>query len=174
MFQDFPSLHPLAIHFPIVLILLATAFQAVLVFKDWDQIRWVTLYIMASAFFSALAASTLFHADPSEDAPKEAMKMFEEHERFAQLTLWMSGITLLLKCIGVFFKITKNPFCTLLTCFNIHKFTHIFAFNINYINITTILIFPMPIASSCRLCNIIKPSKRTKDTSKGDINASLN
>jgi uncharacterized membrane protein len=109
MFKDFPSLHPLIVHFPIVLILLAAAFQVVVVWKPhWRQIRWTTLFIMAGAFFSALAASTIFHALPSADAPKAAMEIFEEHEKYAQLTLWMSGITLLLKSIGIFFKINRR------------------------------------------------------------------
>ncbi len=108
MFKDFPSLHPFAVHFPIVLILVAAAFQAVLVWNDFKQIRWATLVIMAGAFFSALAASTIFHAEPSADVPKAALEMFEQHEKYAQLTLWMSGITLLLKCISIIFKIQKR------------------------------------------------------------------
>ncbi|WP_156123698.1 DUF2231 domain-containing protein [Flavihumibacter sp. ZG627] len=109
MFKDFPSLHPLVVHFPIVLILLAAAFQIMVVWKPhWRQICWATLFIMAAAFFSALAASTIFHAMPSADAPKAAMQIFEEHEKYAQLTLWMSGITLLLKSIGIFFKINRR------------------------------------------------------------------
>ncbi|TWI77683.1 putative membrane protein [Lacibacter cauensis] len=110
MFKDFPSLHPLVVHFPIVLILLAAALQAVLVWKDLKQIKWVTLIIMAGAFLSSLAASTIFHAMPSADAPKAAMEIFEQHEKYAQLTLWMSGITFLLKSIGVFFKINRRSF----------------------------------------------------------------
>lgn len=111
MFQNFPSLHPLAIHFPIVLILLAAALQTAVVFKpNWLQVRWITLIIMAGAFFSALAASTLFHAEPSADAPAAAMEVFEEHEKYAQLTLWTSGITFLLKAIGIFFKINKRSY----------------------------------------------------------------
>lgn len=108
MFKDFPSLHPLAVHFPIVLILLAAALQAVLVWRDLKQIKWVTLVIMAGGFFSSLAASTIFHAEPSADAPKAAMVIFDEHEKYAQLTLWMSGITLLLKSIGIYFKINRR------------------------------------------------------------------
>ncbi|MHB1277808.1 MAG: DUF2231 domain-containing protein [Bacteroidia bacterium] len=63
---------------------------------------------MATAFFSALAASTIFHAMPSVDAPKAAVEIFEEHQKYAQLTLWMSGIALLLKSIGIFFKISRR------------------------------------------------------------------
>lgn len=110
MFKDFPSLHPLAVHFPIVLILLAAALQAVLVWKDLKQIKWVTLAIMAGGFFSSLAASTIFHAEPSADAPRAALEIFEQHEKYAQLTLWMSGITFLLKGIGVFFRINRRSF----------------------------------------------------------------
>lgn len=110
MFKEFPSLHPLAVHFPIVLILLAATLQAVLVWKDLKQIKWVTLVIMGGAFFSSLAASTVFHAEPSADAPKAALEIFEQHEKYAQLTLWMSGITFLLKSIGMFFKINRRSF----------------------------------------------------------------
>ena len=68
MFKDFPSLHPFAVHFTIVLILLAVAFQAIVVWKpSWQQVRWVSLSIMAVAFLSAWATSTIFHAEPSPD-----------------------------------------------------------------------------------------------------------
>ena len=110
MFKDFPSLHPLAVHFPVVLIALAAVFQAVVVWRDWNQIHWTTLFIMAGAFFSGLAAATIFHAHPSSDAPKAAMEMFEEHEKYAQFTLWTSGITLLLKAIGFVFKINRRSY----------------------------------------------------------------
>ena len=92
MFNDFPSLHPLIVHFPLVLILLTVPFQAAVVWKNWQQIRWTTLFIMAAAFLSSLLASTVFHAEPTEDAPKEALNMFAVHEQYAFLTLWMSAL----------------------------------------------------------------------------------
>ena len=64
MFKDFPNLHPLVVHFPIVLILVSAALQAVLVFKDRPPVRWITLAMMAGGFAGALAASTVFHAMP--------------------------------------------------------------------------------------------------------------
>jgi uncharacterized membrane protein len=111
MFSGFPSLHPLIIHFPIVLILMAFAFQIIIVAKpQWHQIRWATLAIMAAAFLSALAASTLFHADPADNTPKAAMAIFAAHEKYARYTLWLSGITLLLKAIGVFAKFYSRSY----------------------------------------------------------------
>lgn len=110
MFSDFPSLHPLIIHFPVVLLLLSVPFQLILVWKDWEQIRWATLLIMAGGFLSALAASTIFHAEPSDDAPKAALEMFMQHEMFAQYTLWTSGFTLILKAIGDFYKLHRRSY----------------------------------------------------------------
>lgn len=109
MFKDFPSFHPLIVHLPIVLIPLAAVLQFVVVWKpDWKQIRWATFFIMGGAFLSTLLASTVFHAEPSADTPKAALEIFEEHEIYAQLTLWMAGITLLVKGIGIFFKLSKR------------------------------------------------------------------
>ena len=114
MFSDFPSLHPLAIHFPIVFIFLAVIFQAVVVWKlEWVQIRWTSLIMMGVAFFSALAASTFFHAMLSPEAPKKTWEIFNEHEKYAQYTLWMSGITFLLKAIGDFYKIELKSYALL-------------------------------------------------------------
>ena len=114
MFKDYPSLHPLAIHFPIVLILLAVAFQAVVVIKpNWLQIRWAALFIMAGGFLSAWAASTLFHAMLAPNAPKSSWVAFNAHEKYAQYTLWMSGVVLLLKGIGDIYKLNRRSYDTI-------------------------------------------------------------
>lgn len=109
MFEDFPNLHPLVVHLPIVLILLAAALQAVLVFKDWTQVRWIALVVMAGGFAGALAASTVFHAMPM-DLPPKAAAVFAEHEQFASYTTWLSGITLLLAGIGFYFKVQRRAY----------------------------------------------------------------
>ncbi|MBC6992073.1 DUF2231 domain-containing protein [Hymenobacter sp. BT491] len=116
MFSDFPNLHPLVVHFPIVLILLAAAFQAVLVFKDWPTVRWVTLVVMAGGFAGALAASTVFHAEPMGLGPRAAA-VFSAHEKYASYTLWLSGITLLLRGVGDFFKIQRRAYEILVLAF---------------------------------------------------------
>lgn len=63
MFKDFSSLHPLVVHFPIVLILLAAALQGVSLWKpQWVHIRWTALIVMGGAFIGSLASSTVCHA----------------------------------------------------------------------------------------------------------------
>ena len=109
MFKDFPNLHPLVVHFPIVLILISAAFQAILVFKDWPPVRWITLAIMAGGFAGALAASTVFHAMPMGLSPK-ATDVFSAHEQYASYALWLSGITLLLGGVGEFFQLHRRAF----------------------------------------------------------------
>lgn len=116
MFSDFPNLHPLVVHFPIVLILLAAALQAVLVFKDWPPVRWITLVVMAGGFAGALAASTVFHAEPMGLGPRAAA-VFAAHEKYASYTLWLSGITLLLRGVGDFFKIQRRAYEILVLVF---------------------------------------------------------
>lgn len=109
MFSDFPNLHPLVVHFPIVLILLAAALQAVLVFRDWPPVRWITLVVMAGGFAGALAVSTVFHAEPMGLGTRAAA-VFAAHEKYASYTLWLSGITLLLRGVGDFFKIQRRAY----------------------------------------------------------------
>jgi uncharacterized membrane protein len=109
MFSDFPNLHPLVVHLPIVLLLLSAALQALCVYKDWPPVKWITMGVMAGGFLGALAASTVFHAMPMGLAPRAAA-VYEAHEKFAGYTLWLSGITLLLAGIGKFFKIERRAY----------------------------------------------------------------
>ncbi|MDX2071708.1 MAG: DUF2231 domain-containing protein [Haliscomenobacter sp.] len=110
MLNNFPSLHPLAVHFPIVLILLAVGFQTAVIWKPWNQIRWATMAIMGLAFISSLLASTIFHAELSADAPIAAVTIFSKHEKYAQYTLWASGLTFFFKVVGDYYRIYRKPY----------------------------------------------------------------
>ncbi len=109
MFSDFPNLHPLVVHFPIVLILLSAGLQVFIVFKNAQQVRWGALIIMGGGFAGALLASTIFHAMPA-GLPTQAMEIFNEHERYSEYTLWLAGITFLLRGIGEYYKEYRRPY----------------------------------------------------------------
>ncbi len=101
-FRDFPNLHPLVVHFPIVLLLLAvlTQFAGVFIFRK--ELSWVTLFLLLTGFAGAILASQVFHPHASGLTDK-VQEILETHEQYASLTMWLSGIALLFKIISHFF-----------------------------------------------------------------------
>ena len=69
---DFPSLHPLVVHFPIVLLLLAAVFRLLQLFIMNRNLDWVILFCIGFGFIGAYIAGTFVHPDTkglSEIAP---------------------------------------------------------------------------------------------------------
>lgn len=100
--SDFSSLHPLVVHFPIVLLLLAFLAQIASFFLWQKQLNWVTVLLLIGGFFGAYVASTFVH--PHTTSLSEAATLvLEKHDLFADYTIWLSGIGLLLKAVSLFF-----------------------------------------------------------------------
>ena len=90
LFKDFPNLHPLLVHFPIVLLLLALLAQSmVLFFKDNKTFKWISFFFMATGCLSAyIAMQNGTHI--SGDADEKVFAIFDTHLLFARITLWSS------------------------------------------------------------------------------------
>lgn len=100
--SDFSNLHPLVVHFPIVLLLIAFLTQMASFFLWKKQLNWTTLLLLLGGFLGAYVASTLVH--PHTTGLTEAASLvLEKHDAFADYTMWLSGIGLLLKTISLFF-----------------------------------------------------------------------
>jgi len=104
---DFPNLHPMVVHFPIVLLLLAFFSQLAALFVYRKPLSWVTLFLLAGGFLGAILASRVFHVHP-EGLPASVHDVFEAHEGLAYITLWLSGIALVFKIISHFVFDTKK------------------------------------------------------------------
>lgn len=101
---DFPRLHPLVVHFPIVFIILAFVIQIISFFVFKNELSWVSLFLIVLGFIGAFIATNIFHGgDPDLPTLSEiARKTFEKHEQFAHYTEWISGIAAVAKIISHF------------------------------------------------------------------------
>ncbi|MEO6883458.1 MAG: DUF2231 domain-containing protein [Bacteroidia bacterium] len=97
--KEFPNLHPLVVHFPIVLLLLAVLSQlATLFLPENNQLKWLTfLFLITGCIGVLVAIYTAVHI--SGDASDKAIELFEAHQHFGKLTFWFSLAATILRFI---------------------------------------------------------------------------
>jgi len=100
-FSDFPNLHPLLVHFPIVLLLLAFFSQLAAFFFWKKELSLITGILLLGGFIGAYLVSTVFHPHTGE-LSNAAQQVLDLHDRYADFTIWTSGIAFLLKLISHF------------------------------------------------------------------------
>ncbi len=99
--DDFPTLHPLVVHFPIVLLLLALISQLAGLFVFKNELSWITLFLLAGGFVGAYAAGNFVH--PHTDGLTDYLeKILKQHENYADYTIWLSGIAMVFKAVSHF------------------------------------------------------------------------
>ncbi|MHB1921153.1 MAG: DUF2231 domain-containing protein [Chitinophagaceae bacterium] len=101
---DFPKLHPMIVHFPIVFLLLALITQLFSFFIIQKELSGITLVLVFLGFVGAYLASTIYHGgDPDLSMLDPISKAnFLRHEQFAHYTVWISGIALVAKTLSQF------------------------------------------------------------------------
>jgi uncharacterized membrane protein len=98
----FPNYHPLIVHFPIVLLIVAAIMQIGVLFFRSKAYNYAVIALTLAGFLGGLLAATLFHADPAPGINAKAHEIFEMHENLAFATIWISGIASLFKIAGLF------------------------------------------------------------------------
>lgn len=102
--SDFPKLHPLIVHVPIMCLMLALLAQLVSFFVYREAFSWSALVLAAIGFLGAYLAGGVFHGGDPNLALLDPITRatFEAHERFADYTVWISGFALLVKLLSHF------------------------------------------------------------------------
>lgn len=100
--SEFPSLHPLVVHFPIVLLILAAITQLIGLFTLKRELGWVTLALAALGLVGAYVSGSYAHPHTTDDISPRAALWLEEHEEYAAFTLWLALVGTGLKAASLF------------------------------------------------------------------------
>lgn len=98
-FDEFPNLHPLVVHFTIVLLLLAFLSQITSFLVPKKPLSYITMVLLLGGFIGGIQAAKVFHVHPMA-LSDHVNALFESHEKFANWTLWLTGISLTGKVIN--------------------------------------------------------------------------
>lgn len=112
----YSTLHPLVVHFPIVLLIVAALLQIIGSFyskANWD---YITLVLLAGGVAGAYLSGSFFHPH-TEGLPSHVAEILERHELFASLTLYASVVALILKITGMFILKSRKRMVEIITAF---------------------------------------------------------
>ena len=107
--DEFPNLHPLVVHFPIVLLLFAVFLQLIQLFVLKRTLDWVILLMVGTGCIGAYVAGTFVHPH-TEGLTEIAKKVLEQHDKYALWTLWSSALAAVLKIVSLFWYKLKRGF----------------------------------------------------------------
>ncbi len=104
--SDFSNLHPLVVHIPIVLLLVAVCTQVASFFVWKKQLDWISFLVLAGATIGAFLAGEVFHPDPI-NLTSAARQVMDTHDSWADYTIWSSVLATLLKGLDLFWLRAK-------------------------------------------------------------------
>ncbi len=98
--SDFPNLHPLVVHVPIMLLIIAASTQLASLFLWKKPLNWITLLLLLGGVAGAVASSEWTHPH-THDLTPAAQQVLSLHDTYASWTLWLSGTALALKAVSL-------------------------------------------------------------------------
>ena len=100
-FDEFPNLHPLIVHFPIVLLLLAALLSIANIFFLKRDVDWIITIFTGLGALGAYAAGRWFHPH-AHDLTEQMQAVLDQHDLYADWTIWLSITAFVLQLISQF------------------------------------------------------------------------
>ncbi len=100
-FSDFPSLHPLIVHFAIVLILVAAGIQLLNLYFMKKEISWIITAILLVGVLAAWFAAKNFHPH-THGISEHAKLVLDQHDKWADWTINAGIVAVLLQIANLF------------------------------------------------------------------------
>ncbi|MEO5599385.1 MAG: hypothetical protein ABIR06_00525 [Cyclobacteriaceae bacterium] len=100
--SDFPSMHPLIVHFAIVLIIVAAAIQLLNTILLRKEIAWIIAALILIGFLAAYFASNKFHPH-THGISEHAKLVLEQHDKWADWTIYTAIAGLIAQIVYLVF-----------------------------------------------------------------------
>lgn len=99
--DDFPNKHPLVVHFPIVLLLVAAAVQLCNILFLRRELDWITTVATAIGFSTAYYVTNIDHPHTS-GLTEHAQLVLDQHDFYADWTIYLAGVGLVAQLLNQF------------------------------------------------------------------------
>ncbi|MEK6646901.1 MAG: hypothetical protein AABY84_09545 [Candidatus Firestonebacteria bacterium] len=99
--QDFPNLHPLIVHFPIVLLIIAAFLATMNILFMKKEIDWIVTITVLIGFVGAYIAGKWLHPH-TQGISDHAKLVLEQHDFWANWTIYLSFVALIEQLISHF------------------------------------------------------------------------
>lgn len=105
--DDFPTLHPLIVHFAIVLLIVGAALQLVNVYFTKKELAWTAFALVLIGFIAVYLAGRNFHPH-TYGLTEHAKLVLEQHDFWADWTIYLGFIGVLLQGVNLFIFKSKR------------------------------------------------------------------
>ena len=105
--DDFPTLHPLIVHFAIVLIIVAAGLQLLNIYLVKKEIGWIVTGILLVGVAAAWFAAKNFHPH-THGISEHAKLVLDQHDKWADWTINSGIVAWLLQIANIFVFQTKR------------------------------------------------------------------
>ncbi len=112
--EEFPNYHPMIVHFPIVLLVLAAAMQLIDIFVKNRGFGYTILVFAVLGYASAYFAAAWRHPQIDQQTVNAAAQLiYDEHQWYARWSVYLGGAGAVLKGAELYFR--RRYFLALLT-----------------------------------------------------------